>query len=216
VKCAVSAALVAATAAVAAGCGSTSTTAADVALNQAREYGGTEAQAVRTERRRIANGDAVDVVLVRARFCGPKNGNGVTMPKMHGRCVPSVVYFATQPGRKGGFANFLGHGAAHLTAEAWKARARFRIFPDFPGLLVHCKIPRGAGGTVAGLCESKLTDDREVSFLEHWPLTRPQGQRNTAGWVVTLDDRDRVVGVHRTGSTPPQATSTSRASSSAP
>ena len=73
-----------------------------MALNQAREYGGTEAQAVRTERRRIANGDAVDVVLVRARFCGPKNGNGVTMPKMHGRCVPSVVYFATQPGRKGG------------------------------------------------------------------------------------------------------------------
>ena len=191
-------------------------TAVDVALNQARENGGTETQAVRTERRRLANGDAVDVVLVRARFCGPKNGNGVTMPKIHGRCVPSVVYFATQPGRKGGFANFLGHGSEHMTVEARKARARFKIFPDFPDLLVRCRIPRGASGSVAGLCESKLTDDREVSFLEHWPLSKPQGQRNTAGWVVTLDHSDRVVEVHRTGSRPPQATSASRASNSAP
>lgn len=209
-KCAVSAALVAATAAIATGCGTTSTTAAGVALNQAREYGGTEAQAVRAERWRIANGDAVDVVLVRARFCGPKNGNGVTMPKIHGRCVPSVVYFATQPGRKGGFSNFLLHGAAHMTIQARRARATFRIFPDFPGLLVRCKIPRAGGGTVSGLCEAKLYRSRGIEFLEHWPLSRPHGDRHTAGWVVTLDRSGRaVVSVHRTGSTPPQATSAS-------
>jgi hypothetical protein len=206
-KCAVSAALVAATAAVAAGCGSTSTTAAGVALNQARESGGTQAQIVRVERWRISNGDAVDVALVRARFCGTKNG--FTAPKVHGRCVPQVIYFATQPGKKGGFATYLAHGSEHMTAEAHKARARFRIFPDFPDLLVRCKIPRGAGGTVAGLCESKLTGDREISFLEHWPLGKPHGLRHTAGWLVTLDQGDRVVGVHRTGSRPPQATSAS-------
>ena len=215
-KRAFSAALVAATAAAAAGCGSTSTTAAGVALNQARENGGTEAQAIRTERRRLANGDAVDVVLVRARFCGPKNGNGVTMPKIHGRCVPSVVYFATQPGRKGGFASFLAHGDAHRTAQARKARAALRIFPDFPGLLVRCKIPRAGGGAVAGLCESKLYRSRGIEFLEHWPLSKPHGDRNTAGWIVMLDRSDRVASVEPTESTPPQATSASRASSSGP
>jgi len=215
-KCAVLAALVTATAVVAAGCGSTSTTAAGVALNQASENGGTQAQAVRTERWRISNGDAVDVVLVRARFCGPKNGNGVTMPKIHGRCVPSVVYFATQPGRKGGFSDFLLPGAAHMTAQAWRARATFRIFPDVPDLLVRCKIPRAGGGTVAGLCETKLYRSRGIEFLEHWPLSRPPGDRNTAGWVVTLDRSDSIVAVHRTGSTPPQATSASRASNSGP
>jgi hypothetical protein len=216
-RCAVSAALVATTAVAAAGCGSTSTSPADVAVNQAHEYGGTEAQAVRTERRRIANGDAVDVVLVRARFCGPKKGhNGVTMPKVHGRCVPSVVYFATQPGRKGGLATLLLPGAARMTAEARKARTVFRIFPDVPDLLVRCRIPRAGGGTVAGLCEAKLYRSRGIEFLEHWPLSRPVGDRNTAGWVVTLDRGDHVVGVQRTGSTPPQATSASRASNSGP
>lgn len=205
---AVPAALVAATAFAAAGCGG-APTASSVALNQARESGGTQAQVVRVERWRISNGDAVDVALVRARFCGPKNGNGVTAPKVHGRCVPQVIYFATQPGKKGGFANYLAHGSEHMTAEAHEARARFRIFPDFPDLLVRCKIPRGAGGTVAGLCESKLTGDREISFLEHWPQSKPQGNRKTAGWVVTLDHNDRVAGVHRTGSRPPQATSAS-------
>lgn len=211
-KYAVSAALLAVTAAIAAGCGNM--TAASVALSQARESGGTEAQAVRTERWRLSNGDAVDVVLVRARFCGTHNG--YTAPKVHGRCVPQVIYFATQPGHKGGFASFLAHGAAHLTAQARKARAVLRIFPDFPGLLVRCKIPRAGGGTVAGLCESKLYRSRDIEFLEHWPLTKPTGHRNTAGWVVTLDRSGRVNGVHRTGSTPPQATSASRASSSGP
>ena len=215
-KCALSAALLAATALGATACGSTSTTAAGVALNQARESGGTEAKAVRTERWRLANGDAVDVVLVRARFCGPKNGNGVTMPKIHGRCVPSVVYFATQPGRKGGFAAFLPHGAAHMTAEARRVRAAFRIFPDFPGLLVRCKIPRAGGGTVAGLCEAKLYRSRGIEFLEHWPLSKPTGDRNTAGWNVTVDRSGRARSVERLGSRPPQATSASWASSSGP
>jgi len=205
-KRAVSAALVAATTLVAAGCGNT-TTASGVALNQAREYGGTGANAVRVERWRISNGDAVDVVLVRAKFCGG-TGNGVTMPKIHGRCVPTVVYFATQPGHKGGVSGFLVHGDARRTAEARKARAAFRIFPDFPGLLVRCKIPRSGGGTVAGPCESKLTGNRAISFLEHWPLSKPVGHHNTADWVVTLDG-GRVAGVQLTGATPPQATSAS-------
>ena len=156
-------------------------------------------------------------MLVRGRFCGPKKGhNGVTMPKIHGRCVPSVVYFATQSGRKGGFANLLLPGAAQLTAQARKARATFRIFPDFPDLLVRCKIPRAGGGTVSGLCEAKLYRSRGIEFLEHWPLSRPIGDRNTAGWIVTVDRSGRAVSVEHTGSTPPQATSASRASSSGP
>jgi hypothetical protein len=138
-----------------------------VALNQARESGGTEAQAVRTERWRIADGDAVDVVLVRARFCGPKNGNGVTMPRIHGRCVPSVVYFATQPGRRGGFANFLLPGAAHMTAQAWRARATFRIIPGLSRPARPLQAPPRRRRTVAGLCEAKLYRSRGIEFLEH-------------------------------------------------
>jgi hypothetical protein len=94
-----------------------------------------------------------------------------------------------------------------MAAAAWKARPTFRIFPDIPDLLVRCKIPREGGGTVAGLCEAKLSARREIAFLEHWPLSKPQGHRNTAGWVVTLDRSNRVVGVRGTGSTPPQARS---------
>lgn len=212
-KYAVPAAFLAATALAAVGCGST--TATNAALRDARDSGGTQPRAVRVERWRISNGDAVNVVLVRARFCGTKNG--YTAAKINGRCVPSEVYFAIRPGETGGSAAFLAHGAAHMAAVAWKARAAFRIFPDIPDLLVRCKIPRDSGGTVAGLCETKLTAPRQVSFLEHWPLSRPAGHRNTAGWVVTLDRSGQaVVGVHHTGSTPPQATSASRASSSGP
>lgn len=154
---------------------------------------------------RISNGDPVDVVLVRARFCGTKNG--VTLPKVHGRCLPTQVYFALRQGTTGGFADFLEHGMALMVAKAWKARSTFRIFPDVPDLLVRCRIPRGGGGTVAGLCEAKLRPPRQVEFLEHWPLSKPTGSRNTAGWVVTLDRSGNAVGVHATGSTPPQSRS---------
>jgi hypothetical protein len=171
-------------------------------MHQAIESGGTQVSALRVERWRIANGDLVDVVLVRARFCGTKNG--FTAPKVNGRCVPQEVYFATRPGAKGGFADFLPHGDARRAAAAWNARRAFRIFPRFPGLLVRCKIPRAGGRSVAGLCEAKLFGSGGIAFLEHWPLDKPQGQRNTAGWVVMLDHRDRVVGVHHTGSTPLQ------------
>ena len=200
-KRAVSAAFLVTVAVGAVGCGST--TAASVALHQARGFGGTQARAVRVERWRIANGDAVDVVLVRARFCGTKNG--FTAPKVHGRCVPQEVYFAARRGAKGGFADFLAHGDARLVAAAWKASPTFRIFPRFPNLLVRCRIPRRRGGTLAGLCEAKLYSSRRVAFLEHWPLSRPHGQRRTSGWIVTLDRAGRAVGVHRTGSRSPQA-----------
>ncbi|HEY7422263.1 MAG TPA: hypothetical protein VH541_09640 [Gaiellaceae bacterium] len=200
-KGALSAALLVAPALAAAGCGATTTT--SVALHEARDAGGTQLSPVRVERWRISNGDAVDVVLVRARFCG--TSNGVSMPKVNGRCLPTEVYFAIRPGAAGGSSVFLQHGQAHLAAEAWKARSAFRIFPDIPDLLVRCKIPRGKGGSVVGLCEAKLSAPREVAFLEHWPLSKPHGQRNTAGWVVTFDRSGRVVRVRGTGSTPPQS-----------
>ena len=57
---------------------------------------------------------------------------------------------------------------------------------------------------MAGLCEAELYRDTGIEFLEHWPLSKPAGRRNTAGWVVTLDRRGRIAGVRRTGSTPPQ------------
>ena len=203
-KCALSAALLVAMALVAAGCGS-STTPSGVALNQARHYGGTQARALRVERWRISNGDPVDVVLVRARFCGTKNG--LTAPKIHGRCVPQEIYFATRPGAKGGFADFLAHGDAQKVVAAWRARPILRIFPRIPDLLVRCRIPRSGGGTVAGLCESKLYRSRAAEFLEHWPLSKPAGHRNTADWIVTLDRGGRPVSVRSTGSTPPQSQS---------
>jgi hypothetical protein len=201
-KGAVLAAFLAATAVGAAGCGSMTTTSA--ALRDARDSGGTQAHAVRIERSRISNGDAVDVVLVQARFCG--TSNGYTAAKVNGRCVPSDVYFAIHPGETGGPSTFFAHGEVRMADEARKARVAFRFFPAIPDLLVRCKIPRGGGGTVVGLCESKTTGagPREVDFLEHWPLSKPYGQRSSGGWVVTLDRSGGVVGVHRTGSTPPQ------------
>jgi hypothetical protein len=173
-------------------------TSSKAALREARDNGGTQASITRVEHWRIANGAAVDVVLVRARFCGTKNG--VTMPKVHGRCLPTEVYFALRPGAPGAFANFLDHGAARMVARAWKSRRAFGIFPDFPGLLVRCKIPRGEGDAVAGLCEAKLSGPNGVEFLEHWPLSTPHGHRATAGWVVTFDPSGRPV-VHATEST---------------
>ena len=199
-KGAVTAALLAVMALGVVGCGATTATSA--ALRAARDSGGAQPHAVRAERWQISNGDAVDAVLVQARFCG--TNNGFTAPKINGRCVPSDVYFAIPPGATGGPSTFFGHGEVRMADEAHKARPVFRIFPDIPDLLVRCKIPRGGGGTLAGLCEVKLAAPREVDFLEHWPLSKPAGHRNTGGWVVTLDRSARVVGVHRTGSTPPQ------------
>lgn len=201
-KSAVLALLVIAVACGAAGCGATTSTSA--ALRDVRDSGGVQAHAVRVERWRISNGDLVDAVLVQARFCG--TSNGFTAAKVDGRCVPSDVSFGIHPGgTTGGPTTFFGHGAVRMADAARQARAAFRLFPAIPDLLVRCKIPRRGGGTVAGLCESKLSSrPREVDFLEHWPLSKPQGQRNTAGWVVTLDGGSHVVGIHRTGSTPPQ------------
>jgi hypothetical protein len=202
-KCAVSAALLAAIALGAAGCGATTSTSA--ALRAARDAGGTEPRAVRVERWRISNGDAVDAVLVQARFCGTKNG--FTAPKVDGRCVPSDVYFAIHPGETGGPSTFFAHGSVRMADEARKARPAFRLFPAIPDLLVRCAIPRRGGGTVAGLCETKLSRPREVDFLEHWPLNEPYGHRNSGGWVVTLDRSGRVAAVHAVGSAPPQSQS---------
>ena len=109
----------------AAGCGAT--TPATVALRQARDWGGTEARALRVERWRLANGDAVDVVLVRARFCGTKNG--FTAPKINGRCVAQEVYFATRPGAKGGFSDFLGHGDAPKDCRGLESAPRLSHLP---------------------------------------------------------------------------------------
>jgi hypothetical protein len=139
----------------------------------------------------------VDVVLVRARFCG--TSNGYSAQKVNGRCLPSEVYFAIRPGATGGFSAFLERGGAQMAATARKARPAFRLFPHIPNLLVRCKIPRGVGGTVSGLCEDKLIAPREVAFLEHWPLSKPTGHRNTAGWVVMFDRSGRVLGVRGTG-----------------
>jgi hypothetical protein len=198
-KGAVSAALLAAIALGAAGCGATTSTSA--ALRDARDSGGAQPRAVRLERWRISNGDAVDAVLVQARFCG--TSNGYTAPKVDGRCVPSDVYFAIHPGETGGPSTFFEHGDLRMADEARKARRAFRLFPAIPDLLVRCAIPHRRGGTVAGLCETKLSRPLEVDFLEHWPLSKPNGHRNSGGWAVTLDRDGRVVAVRAVGATPP-------------
>jgi hypothetical protein len=199
----ISGALLVAMAAAAAGCGG-GTTVNTAALREAQESGGTEAHVMRVERWRLSDGDPWNVVLVKAKFCGTKNG--FTAPKIHGRCLPVGVTFFIRPGAStGGGADFAGYGNEFKVARAWKARPAFRIFPDLLGVLGRCEIPRAGGGTVPGLCEAKLNDTRQVAFLEHWPLSQPPGSRNTAGWIVTLDRSARPISVERTGSTPPQA-----------
>ena len=118
--------------------------------------------------------------------------------------LPAGVTFLLRPGARAVGADFTPHGYAYKVAQAWRARPTFRIFPDIAGVLGRCTIPRGGGGTVAGLCEAKLYRSRQVAFLEHWPLSKPPGGRHTAGWIVTLDRSARAVTVHVTGSTPPK------------
>jgi hypothetical protein len=197
-------------AAIAAGCGGTSVTQAG--LHAARESGGADPSVTRIERVRTATGDAVDVVLVRAKFCASDGENGASIPSPSGGCGPNYAWFQFTPkDHKIGFSTFLPHGAVEAVAEARRSVSVLSTFSDIPGLLARCRIPRGGsrGGTIAGLCQSKVPGtlddgDTRAQFLENWPLSRPQSSRNTSGWIVTLDRQGHVRSVHTTGQTPPQ------------
>lgn len=95
--------------------------------------------------------------------------------------------------------------------SARQASPRFRIFPDFMGIGVHCSIPNGSnpGGTppgstvsaaaLAGICSTvtaSVNHVRRVEFIEGW-------SEHKAGWVVTLNRDGRVQTVKATGR-PPQ------------
>lgn len=197
-------------AAVAAGCGGTSVTQAG--LHAARDSGGAEPSVARVERVRLANGDAVDVVLVRAKFCAADGENGASIPSPGGGCGPNYAWFQVTPeDHKIGFSTFLPHGAVEAVAEARRSVSVLRTFSGIPGLLARCRIPRGGprGGAIAGLCQSNALNtlqngDTRAEFLEHWPLSRPHGFRNTSGWILTLDRRGHVRSLQTTGRTPPQ------------
>ena len=49
-------------------------------------------------------------------------------------------------------------------------------------------------GGAAGTCYSE-PNHGSVSFIAHWPLSKPYGTRNVGGWVVTLGAGGRVAGV---------------------
>jgi hypothetical protein len=196
--------------AVAAGCGGTSATQA--ALHAAHDFGGASPSVTRLERVRLANGDPMDVALVRARFCATAGEDGASIPSPNGACGPNYAWFTLTPDKHQAHASaFLEHGGVQAVAEARKSVSVLRTFSDIPGLLARCRIPRGGprDGAIAGLCQS---DDlgalhnggRRVEFLEHWPLSKPHGSRSTAGWIVTLDPQGAIRKVQRTGQTAPQ------------
>jgi hypothetical protein len=196
--------------AVAAGCGGTTT--AKEALNVAKESGGADPSVTRIERVRDANGHAVDVVLVRADYCAA-GGNGASTPSPGGGCGPNYAWFSISPKthKLAGISTFLAHGAVQAVASARRSVPVLRTFSAIPGLLARCKIPRGGsrGGTIAGLCQSNdlgplRNGDRRIAFLEHWPLGKPHGSRNSGGWIVILDRSDQVLRADMTGRLPPQ------------
>lgn len=197
-------------AALAAGCGGTSVTKAG--LDAARASGGSEPSVTRIERVRQANGEPMNVVLVRANYCASGDENGASIPSPGGGCGPNYAWFSVSPDthKIAGISTYLNHGAVEAVAEARRSVPVLRSFSAIPGLLARCKIPRAGsrGGTVAGLCRSEdlgplRNGDRRVEFLEHWPLGKPRGSRDTGGWIVTLD-RNGVASVHTTGRRPPQ------------
>jgi hypothetical protein len=195
--------------AVAAGCGGTTST-SKRALEMAAASGGSDPSVARLERVQVPNGEPMDVVLVRARYCAA-GGNGVTISSPGGGCGPNYAWFQVSPDTHLlGASAFLVHGAVQAFADARRSVPVLRTFSAFPGLLARCKIPRGGalGPPVAGLCQSKdlgrlRNGDRRLEFLEHWPLSKPHGSRHTGGWIVILD-RNGVRSVHTTGRTPPQ------------
>lgn len=91
-------------------------------------------------------------------------------------------------------------------ARARKASWLFKIFPDTPGLYLHCAISRGglhlpAAGTCSTVAEPS-NHVRRVEFVETW-RNRGHARTNKAGWVVTLSRSGHVQSVHPTGQ-PPQ------------
>lgn len=195
---------------VAAGCGGTTTS--EVALNVARESGGSNPTVARIERVREPNGERTDVVLVRADYCAA-GGNGASIPSPGGGCGPNYAWFSISPDthKLNGISTFLPHGAVRAVAAARRSVPVLRTFSAVPGLLARCQIPRGGspGGTVSGLCQSQTPGPlrngaRGVEFLEHWPLGKARGKRSTGGWMVVLDRNGRVLSVHTKGRTPPQ------------
>lgn len=195
---------------VAAGCGGT--TSATEALNAAKESGGADPSVARVERIREASGRPVDVFLVRATYCAA-GGKGVSTPSLGQGCGPNYAWFAISADKHklAGVSTFLAHGAVQAVADARRSVPVLRTFSAIPGLLARCKIPRGGprGGTVAGLCQSEdlgtlRNGDRRITFLEHWPLGKPQGTRNSGGWIVILDPRGHVLSADMTGRLTPQ------------
>jgi hypothetical protein len=85
--------------------------------------------------------------------------------------------------------------------RARQASRRFRIFPDFMGIGIHCAIPRAnlPGGTLPGICSTVATPVnhvRRVEFIEAW-------NSKSSRWVVALSRDGRVHSIRLAGQ-PPQ------------
>jgi hypothetical protein len=167
----------------------------------------------RIERVREPNGTAMDVVLVRANYCASGDENGASIPSPGGGCGPNYAWFSVSPDthKIAGMSAYLNHGAVQAVEKARGSDPVLGTFSAIPSLLARCRLPHGGarGRPIAGLCQSRDlgplgNGDRRVEFLEHWPLGKPQGSRNTGGWIVTLDRNGQVLSVHTTGRTPPQ------------
>jgi len=111
---------------------------------------------------------------------------------------------------------FWGLTASEVSAiaQARKASALFRIFPDTPALYLRCAIPRGGSQIVGrphnsrrltGTCSTVVEPSshvRQVTFVETFRLS-PSSKTTEAGWVVTLSRHGRVKSIRVTGE-PPQ------------
>jgi hypothetical protein len=178
----------------------------------ARHYSGTflgdpHPRLTRTEIVRAVNGHRMAIVQMRGRFTFISYGRVKGPFHSHNAVVEIAL-----PSRA--IAGDWGTSAAEIAAinGARHARPLLRIFPDFFNQTVLCSIPRGdtSSRAVAGTCSTEVVPGqrhgwiRQIEFAEHWPLSQRSGARNMSGWVVTLDRRDHVRSIQRTGETPPQ------------
>ena len=139
-----------------------------------------------------------------------------------GPCRPSPpISYAwlsfSQPKDMSGFGTT---SAAQLAAiaNARGARSMFGIFPDFTNPAIRCAIPRGnSSGTIAGACITRFSTGaiatdahvESIEFRERWPFVPTRDghwprYEKTGGWIVTLDQNERVRSIRVTGALPPQ------------
>lgn len=159
-------------------------------------------QILRAETVRIVDGQREAVVQLHGRFTIIPSCPALAGNRCHTQHPRYVVLTFSLPNPKSS-QGYSGTSASQIAAiaRARSARPQLALFPDFSNEIVRCDIPRGGppGGTIAGTCVTYALPGGRVELIEHWPQSRPSGNRHKAGWIVTLGRSGRVRSVSVVG-----------------